>query len=178
MLGFRKLRYVVAGVLQRDELPTAGQGYRIVKRSFPTRNFSPGFVTSLSHMLIRFRRDRTRVIVHGHALGDKRNSGVRLQHHEIGFLFAHRSDPKIVKRYLLRGSHRLKRENDLCICHIVRAIVRCRNGKPAGAVRIIVRTGVAPLVNGRSRWKWIRLRYWTRDMNLGDKWSVDYKPTK
>src|SRR5258708_8914725 len=109
-------------------------------------------------------------------MGDNRNSEVRLQDHEVRSLIAHRSEQKTVKRYLLRGSHRLKRENDLCICHIVRAIVRCRNGKPAGAVRIIVRTGVAPLLNGRSRWQGIRLRYWTRGMNLCATMSVDYKP--
>jgi hypothetical protein len=126
-------------------------------------------------MLISFRPDRTRVIVHGHALRDKRNRGVPLQHHEFRFLSADRSNPEIIKRQLLR-SHHLKRENDLCICRIVRAIVRCRNGKPAGAVRIIVRTSVVPFVNGRSRWKWIRLRYRTRNLSLSRKWSADQKP--
>jgi hypothetical protein len=41
-------------------------------------------------MLISFRPDRTLVIVHGHALHDKRNRGVPLQHHEraLAVIFA------------------------------------------------------------------------------------------
>jgi hypothetical protein len=36
VLGLRKLRDVVAGILERDELATAGQRNRIVKASLPT----------------------------------------------------------------------------------------------------------------------------------------------
>jgi hypothetical protein len=35
MLGFRQLRDVIAGVLQRDKLATARHRYRIVKPTFP-----------------------------------------------------------------------------------------------------------------------------------------------
>jgi len=35
VLGLRKLRDVIAGVLERDKLATPRQRYRLVKRSFP-----------------------------------------------------------------------------------------------------------------------------------------------
>jgi hypothetical protein len=36
LLGLRQFHDVGGGILKRDELPTARQRYRIVKRSFPT----------------------------------------------------------------------------------------------------------------------------------------------